>query len=49
VFSVDAEGYGWLKVRAPQIFGVYQRAGITIEPRAGSPGPTGARVLGGDL
>jgi anti-sigma-K factor RskA len=49
VFSVDAEGYGWLKVWTPQPLGVYQRAGITVEPLDGSPGPTGARVLGGDL
>ncbi|HEY3109985.1 MAG TPA: anti-sigma factor [Chloroflexota bacterium] len=49
VFKVDAEGYGWLKVRAPQTFAAYQRVGITVEPLAGSPGPTGARVLGGDL
>jgi anti-sigma-K factor RskA len=49
VFTVDSEGYGWLKVQAPQRVGEYQRAGITIEPRTGSPGPTGARVLGGDL
>ena len=49
LFRVDAEGYGWLKVRAPQPMAVYTRAGITIEPLGGSPGPTGARVLGGDL
>lgn len=49
IFTVDGEGYGWLKVQAPQAFGTYQRVGITIEPRTGSPGPTGARVLGGDL
>jgi anti-sigma-K factor RskA len=49
VFRVDPEGYGWLKVRAPQALAVYQRAGITVEPLGGSPGPTGARVLGGDL
>jgi anti-sigma-K factor RskA len=49
VFSVDPEGYGWLKVRAPQALAAYTRAGITVEPLGGSPGPTGARVLGGDL
>jgi anti-sigma-K factor RskA len=49
VFKVDADGYGWLKVRAPQTMAAYQRAGITVEPSGGSPGPTGARVLGGDL
>jgi anti-sigma-K factor RskA len=49
VFRVDPEGYGWLKVRAPQAMAAYTRAGITVEPLGGSPGPTGARVLGGDL
>jgi anti-sigma-K factor RskA len=49
IFRVDGEGYGWLKVRTPESFGAYQRVGITIEPDGGSPGPTGARVLGGDL
>jgi len=49
VFSVDAEGYGWLKIKAPATFGSVARVGITVEPRAGSPGPTGQRVLGGDL
>jgi anti-sigma-K factor RskA len=49
VFSVDAEGYGWLKVRSPETFASVARVGITIEPRNGSPGPTGARVLGGEL
>jgi anti-sigma-K factor RskA len=49
VFRVDPEGYGWLKVRAPQALASYTRVGITVEPLGGSPGPTGARVLGGDL
>jgi anti-sigma-K factor RskA len=49
VFSVDADGYGWLKIKSPEAFGSFQRVGITIEPRGGSPGPTGQRVLGGEL
>ena len=28
---------------------INQSVGITIEPTGGSPGPTGAKVLGGDL
>lgn len=49
VFAVDREGYGWLRIDAPRAIGRFQRVGITIEPRGGSVGPTGARVLGGDL
>lgn len=49
LFKVDAEGYGWLKVRAPEAFGQVARVGVTIEPVTGSDGPTGARVLGGQL
>jgi anti-sigma-K factor RskA len=48
-FDVDAEGYGWLKVRSPEAFASVARVGITIEPRSGSSGPTGAHVLGGEL
>ena len=49
VFEVDAEGYGWLRIASPQVLSSFQRVGITVEPLKGSPGPTGARVLGGDL
>jgi anti-sigma-K factor RskA len=49
VFSVDAQGFGRLEVRAPQPLVNYGRFGVTIEPAGGSPGPTGARVLGGSL
>ncbi|MBM4417442.1 MAG: anti-sigma factor [Chloroflexi bacterium] len=49
LFVVDPEGYGWLKVRAPRALAGYQRIGITIERRGGSPGPTGPRVLRADL
>ena len=48
-FLVDAEGYGWLKVKAPRPIGSFQGVGITPEPLAGSGGPTGPRVLGGEL
>ncbi len=49
VFSVDQQGYGslWVKSQAPLIS--YTSFGITIEPAGGSPGPTGKKVLGGDL
>ena len=49
VFSVYDEGYGVLKIDAPEPLISYQNVGITIEPAGGSPGPTGERVLGGDL
>ena len=49
VFEVDPEGYGWLRIASPQALSTFQRVGITVEPKKGSPGPTGARVLGGDL
>lgn len=49
VFSVTSSGYGWVYVRSPDPLASYQAAGITIEPAGGSPGPTGEKVLGGDL
>jgi anti-sigma-K factor RskA len=49
LFSVNAHGYASLEILAPQPLIEYQAIGITIEPAAGSPGPTGAKVLGGDI
>jgi anti-sigma-K factor RskA len=49
VFSVSRDGYGSLWVDSPAPLASYQRVGITIEPAGGSPGPTGDKVLGGDL
>jgi anti-sigma-K factor RskA len=49
VFSVNRRGYGWLYIRSPEPLGSYQGVGITIEPAGGSPGPTGEKVLGGNL
>ena len=49
VFSVGSSGYGWVYVRSPDPLASYQTAGITIEPEGGSPGPTGEKVLGGNL
>jgi len=48
-FSVDHEGTGWLMVHPAQSLGEWQSVGITIEPRGGSPKPTGERVLGTTL
>jgi len=49
VFSADAEGYGSLWINAPDPLISYHSFGVTIEPAGGSPGPTGERVLGGQL
>ena len=49
LFSVNYEGYGSLELSAPLLLNQYDTIGITIEPRGGSPGPTGAKVLGSDL
>ena len=49
VFSVDEEGYGALWVSSPSPLSNYAAVGITIEPAGGSPGPTGEKVMGGDL
>jgi len=49
VFSVSDHGYGSLEIWSPQPLGSYGSFGITIEPSGGSPGPTGDKVLGGDL
>jgi anti-sigma-K factor RskA len=49
VFSVGYSGYGALKVSSPEPLNAYTRFGVTIEPAGGSPGPTGLRVMGGDL
>lgn len=49
VFSVSKDGYGALWVNSPAPLASCQSVGVTIEPVGGSPGPTGERVLGGDL
>jgi anti-sigma-K factor RskA len=49
VFSVNDEGYGSLLITSEQPLSSYPAFGITIEPAGGSPGPTGEKVLGGEL
>jgi len=49
VFRVDAQGFGLIRIMAPQPFTAYQRVGITEEPAGGSPGPTSPRVIGATL
>ncbi len=48
-FSVDSVGRGWLFARAPNPLNQYQAVGVTVEPEGGSPGPTGAKMMGGNL
>ncbi len=48
VFSVNSSGYGWLKVESQTSLLDFQSFGVTIEPKGGSPGPTGKKVLTGD-
>ena len=49
VFSVGEGGYGSLWVESKIPLADYSGFGITIEPQGGSPGPTGEKVLGGEL
>lgn len=49
LFNVDDSGYGALWVSSPAPLSQYSAFGVTIEPSGGSPGPTGEKVLGGDL
>ncbi len=49
VFSVNPDGYASLEILAPAPLVSYDSIGISIEPFGGSPGPTGARVLTGQI
>jgi len=49
LFSVNTQGYASLEIVVPRPLLDYQAIGITIEPAVGSPGPTGTKVMGGDL
>lgn len=49
VFSVDRDGYGTLQISADRPLDMFSSCGVTVEPKGGSPGPTGEKVLGGDL
>lgn len=49
VFSVDEKGYKGMYIKSPEPLSSYTGVGITIEPAGGSPGPTGDKVLGGNL
>lgn len=49
VFSVDEFGYGAKWIHSPEPLESYTTFGVTIEPKGGSPGPTGDKVLGGEF
>lgn len=49
VFSVDSLGYGSLWITSQIPLTRYDSFGVTIEPAGGSPGPTGEKVLGGEI
>jgi len=48
LFSVSEEGYGVVEISATRLLSDFTEFGVTIEPAGGSPGPTGAKVLGGN-
>lgn len=49
VFSVDPDGYGVLEISSDLPLDTFSSFGITVEPQGGSSGPTGQKILGGDL
>ena len=44
-FSVDAKGTAVVRLDVPRMSRPYVQCGITLEPRGGSPQPTGPRIL----
>jgi anti-sigma-K factor RskA len=49
VFSVSNEGYASMEITSSDPLDSFSAYGITIEPFGGSEGPTGEKVLGGNL
>jgi len=49
IFSTDEKDYGGTRIRAPRSLLDYSAVDVTIEPKGGSPQPTGEHVLGGPL
>jgi anti-sigma-K factor RskA len=45
----DRQGNGYTLIKCPDKLARWQSFGVTQEPAGGSPGPTGARVLGGAI
>jgi len=49
VRRTDDQGNGYTLIQAPVPVSEWQQFGVTEEPATGSPGPTGARILGGSI
>lgn len=49
VFSPDSDGYGSMLLTVPADFRDFRSFGVSVEPRGGSPAPTGSAVLTGRL
>lgn len=49
LFTADARGNAHVIINAPAPFSKYKSVGVTVEPAAGSPGPTTPRVCGGEI
>jgi anti-sigma-K factor RskA len=49
IFTVDTTGRATVRLKAPEAIRNYREVGVTVEPAAGSPWPTTARVIGGAL
>jgi len=49
LFMADARGNAHVIINAPAPFAKYKSVGVTVEPAAGSPGPTSPRVCGGEI
>lgn len=49
LFAADARGNANVIINAPAPFAKYKSVGVTVEPAAGSPGPTSPRVCEGDI
>lgn len=49
LFQVSGDGYGILMLDLQRPLSDYSAVGITVEPEAGSAGPTSPRVIGGAL
>jgi anti-sigma-K factor RskA len=49
LFSVNERGYRGARIEAPDSLNLYSQVCISIEPTGGSPQPTGAQILEGDL